>query len=83
LFRPLWEFVKRNVITAVNIAAVLGVCYLLPIPSNTWLWWIVSSAVFVAIAAIFTVGFNFVFYRTEMKNAVKVVKAIGKKRKKP
>lgn len=81
LFRPFGDFIKRNIITILSITCVLGVCYLLPISTNTWTWWCISSIIFVVVASIITLVFNYLFYKTEMINTMKVVKSIRKKRK--
>lgn len=68
LHRSLWEFIKRQIITVINVVLILTVChFIVPQKMQSFSVWVLWGVITVTIASGITAVFIAMFYRDDAK----------------
>ncbi|HZJ83530.1 MAG TPA: polysaccharide biosynthesis C-terminal domain-containing protein [Clostridia bacterium] len=80
--RSLWDIVKRFVVSALNIAAIVFLSSLIKLnTATTYLEWAVNGFKIFSVALAVTLAFCYIFYSKEMTDFWRIIRSIAKRAK--
>lgn len=81
IFRSYWVFIKRLLVSALNIASIFLLVYLLKLPNITnILEWVVQAIIITMTGIILTLVFSLIFYKEDFMNFLQFIKNLWKRR---
>ncbi len=82
LERSIWESVKKILLLVVETLIIVFICRYLPYVENvSYINWIINAIMVAITASIITLSLNFIFFKNEFKEVVKIIKNILKRGK--